>query len=53
MAKAKQETTEVIGSQRGKNRDSFGLQRLSMKMFEAKTARVKAMSKPETTTEEV
>jgi hypothetical protein len=51
MSKAKQakqaEKEVFVGSQRGKNRDAFGLQKLSMKMFEAKVARQKAMSKPE------
>lgn len=48
MAKAKQVEKEVfVGSQRGKNRDASATQKLSLKMFDAKVARQKAMSKPE------
>lgn len=48
MAKAKTTQTETyVGSQRGKNRDSNGLQKLSMRMFAAKVQRQQAMSKQE------
>ena len=43
----KAEKEVFVGSQRGKNRDSSALQKLSMKMFEAKITRQKLMSKPE------
>lgn len=51
MSKTKQtkktEKELFVGSQRGKNRDTQGRQKLALKMFEAKILRQKAMSKPE------